>query len=217
MREEFVQELEAEAKKLESRRKRAKRLVIVYACTVVLISKLAMLGLFVFAIIGLLFPPFLIHALICLVITIALSFIPNPKQRYEEHIKRNLIPKIMKEIFPDLTYTPDAFRLDLMKKSGLFASRLFSNSSRIYGEDQVEGTIQDIEVSFSEVWFISRPINWGKTFLTIAGFILIIPLLNIFFIWRAIAEGDADFGGDSESDFSLIVREEINFYKGLFL
>lgn len=73
------------------------------------------------------------------------------------------------------------------------------------------GIINEVKVSFNEVKFFSYPINWGKTI----GKVLLIILLLPVIIYLAITNED-DYGSD-DGESSFFVRDELNFYKGLFL
>lgn len=77
----------------------------------------------------------------------------------------------------------------------------------------VKVVIHEVKVSFNEVKFYSYPINWLKTI----GRILLIIILLPIIIYLAIMNSEGDDGGSDDGGSTFFVRDENNFYKGLFL
>ena len=212
MRAELNQWLAEAAKKLELRRKRGRSMHVLYMFTVWLISRLAGITAVVCGAIGLFLPPFILWAVIAGAVWFGLGFVPKPKERYIKHVKQDIIPKIFEKFFPHLKYDPEGANFESIKKSGLFSSKLFASHTRFYGEDLVEGSVKEVDVLFQEVYFYKREINWIKTIRNVFLFIIFLPFL--IYLW---IESEGDDLSDSESDDGILVREEINFYKGLYL
>ncbi|MGB1033350.1 MAG: DUF3137 domain-containing protein, partial [Flavobacteriales bacterium] len=77
--------------------------------------------------------------------------------------------------------------------------------------DLVTGVINEVKVSFNEVKFYSYPINWGKSIGRILLIIILLPLI-IYMVLTSEDDVGSDDGGST-----FFVRDEVNFYKGLFL
>ncbi|MCH2199137.1 MAG: DUF3137 domain-containing protein [Flavobacteriales bacterium] len=216
MEESHAGFLQEEADKLEKRRARARTLQFFYRFTVGLLFKLLVAGIYVGIVIAIIFPPVGLYVLGAALAAFLLSLVPVPIERYEEYLKTNLLPEIFKRLYPEYTYDPEGLNMESIKASGIFNSSLFKKAERIEGEDRVSGEIKGVKVDFNEVEFYSYPINWGKTI----GFIFLLILLLPFIIWRLLtSDGDmsSDHGGSSSSSGGLLIRDEVKFYRGLFL
>ncbi len=103
----------------------------------------------------------------------------------------------------------------MLKESGIFNKWFFKNHSYIHGEDLVSGLVGQVAVHFNEIKFYRQDINFVKTFFSFLATILLIPIATIGQIISQIS------GGDSSSDIDIpffeVIREEVRFYKGLFM
>lgn len=199
-------------KKLESKRKKLNFWNKPYRFFIRPLSFLVGVGFSVGVVVGFFLPPILLWVLGLLIVFIGLNSINNPSELYDFHIREKLLPEIFKKINPDYHYEPYGFDADALKNSGIFNKSFFSNHTFITGEDLVKGKIDDVSVQFNEVRFYKKKVNIDRT---IWGFILTIVLLPFVIIINIIALFTD--GVSVEIPFFGIVRDEVGYYKGLFM
>ena len=100
-----------------------------------------------------------------------------------------------------------------LNKAEYLLAGYFPEQSTLKEKTLVKVVIHEVKVSFNEVKFYSYPINWLKTI----GRILLIIILLPIIIYLAIMNSEGDDGGSDDGGSTFFVRDENNFYKGLFL
>ncbi len=96
------------------------------------------------------FLPFIIVAGALFILEIILHnwVFRDPEGRFAERFKEELLPELMKELYPEFTYKPNAkVKDEAIIFSGLFGRKL----DAIYGEDYFEGKVNGIGMRFSEL------------------------------------------------------------------
>lgn len=212
MESDFRAFLSEEAVKLEKKRVKARRGQILYRYTIGILDKLLIAGVFIGAFASLIFPPIGLYVLGAIVVLVLTARIPVPIERYEDYLKNTLLPEVFKRVNPEFKYEPNGLNLKAIKASGIFNSTLFKRAEKILVEDRVSGQINGVAVDFNEVEFYSYPINWGKTIGTLLLIIIFLPLI----IWRTVTD-EGDLSSANESSGGIFIRDEVKFYRGLFL
>ncbi len=172
---------------------------------------------------GLIFPPMLLWLLLSLGVYYGLKSINKPHILYVNHVKNKILPDIFKKINPNFKYDPYGFDIDVLKMSGIFTKSFFNNHTYIEGEDLVSGTIDGVKILFNEIKFYRKQVNYWKTFWSFVLTIVLIPIYIISSIINSFQgdDGNRDDFSNSESGSGIpffdVIREEKNFYKGLFM
>lgn len=199
--------------KLEKKRKKLNFWNFFYRFLIKPLGFIINLGILIFIIQGIFVPIMLLVSFGLLLVKIFLDSINNPTDLYFDHVKKVVLPSLFKKINHSFEYKPFGFDSETLKSSGIFTKNFFSNHSFIYGEDNVSGSIDNISVNFFEVKFYRKDINYIKTLI---GFIITIISIPLILIWGIINIFNNNDTID-EIPFFGIVKDEVRFYKGLFM
>ena len=144
------------------------------------------------------FLPIFLPGIIFLLVDLLLrhQLLKRPRNKFKERFKKEVLSRVMKELYPSFKYTPD----NTISRKDLDATRIFHNVVKsYYGEDYVEGEIQGVPISFNEVNLFTkmRPKNFGHGIqLFFLGFASVI--LSIFM-----------------QDDVWLIDDRIRFFRGL--
>ncbi|MCT4629346.1 DUF3137 domain-containing protein [Winogradskyella sp.] len=202
--------LDKEAKSLESKRKRLYILHKAYKIFILPIFHIAKASSVVMLFVILIFPPLLVYLIVSGSVCILTGIIPAPKKIYRSNVKQNVMQSIFESINSNLKYSLYDLNIETIKQSGLFNKKFIRDAKYIVGEDTVSGSIDDISITFTEIKFYKDVINYSKT---VGGCLLSILLLPLFII-RGIMTTTQE---DDDLPIFGIIRDEIIFYKGLFM
>jgi len=149
--------------------------------------------------------PLLIPALVIGVIAyILLNLVKDPNQLFLDYLKKDVLPTIFRKINPTFIYKPEGYNQDSLKASGFLTKSFFDDSFRIWGEDFVQGKIENIDVEFFEVNCRKEVINYGRT---VGGCLLAIVLLPVIIIRNIFTDSDMDdLDFEVSKDIKVILR-----------
>lgn len=209
MNSELITFLEEEAKELEKNRKKALRKHYLYIPLDILrsLSFIAFAGL---AIVGFFAPLLWIPLIGTLVLAFLLTVIIRyPLEELSDQIYKVVLPRVFKKINSSFEYKRYGFNRGLLEDSGFLTKRLFSKSISIYGEDDIKGTIEGVNVEFFEVRFYKEIIRY---WLTLGGCLLtlvLIPILIFLAIFKGVPFDEIPFFG--------IIKKSKKYLSGLFM
>ena len=209
MNTDFQIYLNEQAIALEEFRQKKKKAYNRYKNTIGILIKILKITSILIIPVCIFIPPLWLVFLGELILIGFLSRVPNPKEVYEDHYKKKVLPKIFKKINPTFEYLPYCSNKDNLEKSGILKSSYLKANSKIISEDFIKGKINQTDIECNELHFYRIEKNWVKyIFLFLSAFI-VYPLIFIFCIVT---------GTEIESvGWLSLANEEKLYYRGFLM